>query len=82
MDDVTHARIYLGHQPEMKRMRGHLADIASNPMSNETHLPQGPPPVLESGWANAWPPDTSAPIHYLPVNREVRYLFGRSAVPY
>jgi hypothetical protein len=79
MGDDNHARMHLRYQVE--RMCGHLADVASNPTSNETFLPQGPP-VLEDGWENAWSPDIPAPIHYPEVTVEARYLFGCGVIPY
>jgi hypothetical protein len=75
IDDVTHAHMYLGHQTE--RMYGHVADIGPNPASNEALLPQGPP---IDGWENALPLDISAPINYLEVNIEARYLFVCGAI--
>lgn len=70
MDDDSHARMYPPY--EMERMPGHLTDITSNLMSNET-LPRGPL-VQGDEWANAWTPDVFAPIYHSQDTVEARYL--------
>jgi hypothetical protein len=72
MDDSTYACTYLGHQ--MERMFGQLADVASNPTSKETLLPQCLP-VIEDGWTHTRLPGIPAP------NVEVRFLIGCGAIP-
>jgi hypothetical protein len=57
--------MYLGH---------HMADMTSNPTSNESPLHF--PPALEGEWEKAQQPDIPPPILYPQVNVEARYLIG------
>ena len=64
-DSISAFRSYLDHQ--MAKVSAQLADISSDPTSNEILLSQSLA-VLEDELENAWPLDIPAPTRYPQVN--------------